>query len=159
MALTRRAEVRGAEELQSMTEKKKDAEHKESPPPSVDQYVIRDPDRFALNLAHMIEEAGKAASAWAKPREEGVRHDVVAEPVADMVKTFAKLTEYWLSDPGRALEAQTRLFSGYMGVWSNSLRRLGEDDAATTEGVQPDKGDKRFQDPDWGKNAFFDFLK
>ena len=24
---------------------------------------------------------------------------------------------------------------------------------------QPERGDKRFQDPEWGKNAFFDFLK
>ncbi|MBN9076792.1 MAG: class I poly(R)-hydroxyalkanoic acid synthase [Rhizobiales bacterium 65-79] len=143
-----------------MAEKKKEAEHKESPPPSVEQYLIQDPDRFALNLARMIEEAGKAASAWVKPREEGVRHDVVAEPVADMVKTFSKLTEYWLSDPGRAIEAQTRLFSGYMAVWTNSLRRFGEGGNATAEeGAKPEKGDKRFQDPEWGRNAFFDFLK
>ncbi|MGN6766021.1 MAG: class I poly(R)-hydroxyalkanoic acid synthase, partial [Rhizobiaceae bacterium] len=143
-----------------MTDKKKEAERKESPPSSVEQYVISDPDRFALNLARMIEEAGKAASAWVKPREEGIRHDVVAEPVADMVKTLSKLTEYWLSDPTRALEAQTRLFSGYMAVWTNSLRRLGEgEEAAAEDSVKPEKGDRRFQDPEWGRNAFFDFLK
>ncbi|HVX62005.1 MAG TPA: class I poly(R)-hydroxyalkanoic acid synthase [Pirellulales bacterium] len=143
-----------------MTDKKKEAERKESPPSSVEQYVISDPDRFALNLARMIEEAGKAASAWVKPREEGIRHDLVAEPVADMVKTLSKLTEYWLSDPTRALEAQTRLFSGYMAVWTNSLRRLGEgEEAAAEDSVKPEKGDRRFQDPEWGRNAFFDFLK
>lgn len=143
-----------------MTDKKKEAERKESPPSSVEQYVISDPDRFALNLARMVEEAGKAASAWVKPREEGARHDVVAEPVADMVKTLSKLTEYWLSDPTRALEAQTRLFSGYMEVWTNSLRRLGEgEEAASSESLKPEKGDKRFMDPEWGRNAFFDFLK
>jgi polyhydroxyalkanoate synthase len=143
-----------------MTDKKKEAERKESPPSSVEQYVISDPVRFALNLARMIEEAGRAASAWVKPREEGARHDVVAEPVADMVKTLSKLTEYWLSDPTRALEAQTRLFSGYMEVWTNSLRRFGEgEEAAAEESVKPEKGDKRFQDPEWGRNAFFDFLK
>ena len=40
----------------------------------------------------MIEQAGKAASAWAEPREKGEVRDHVAEPVADMVKTFSKLT-------------------------------------------------------------------
>ena len=25
--------------------------------------------------------------------------------------------------------------------------------------VQPDRGDRRFLDPEWGSNAFFDFLK
>ena len=125
---------------------------------SVEQYLVKDPERFALNMARMIEQAGKAASAWAEPREKGEVRDSVAEPMADMVKTFSKLTEYWLADPKRALEAQTRLFAGYMSVWANAIQRVGgvEDEAA---GVKPERGDKRFQDPEWGKNAFFDFLK
>lgn len=123
----------------------------------VEQYLIKDPERFALNLARMVEEAGKAASAWVKPREKGEVRDSVAEPVADMVKTFSKLTEYWLADPQRALDAQTRLFAGYMNVWTNAIRRLSEPEM---EGVEkPDSGDRRFQDPEWGRNAFFDFLK
>ena len=86
--------------------------------------------------------------------------DSVAEPVADMVKTFSKLSEYWLSDPGRALEAQTRLFSGYMDVWANTIRRASASpDEPIEDTVKPERGDKRFQDPEWGKNAFFDFLK
>ncbi|SIT59843.1 Poly-beta-hydroxybutyrate polymerase [Mesorhizobium prunaredense] len=127
-------------------------------PSTVEQYLVKDPERFALNMARMIEQAGKAASAWAEPREKGDVRDHVAEPVVDMVKTFSKLSEYWLSDPQRALEAQTRLFSGYMTVWANSIQRLsdgGEDEDA----VKPEPGDKRFQDPEWGRNAFFDFLK
>jgi polyhydroxyalkanoate synthase len=125
---------------------------------SVEQYLIKDPERFALNLARMVEEAGKAASAWVTPREKGEVRDSVAEPMTDMVKTFSKLSEYWLSDPQRALEAQTRLFSGYMNVWANAIRRVGGDEDAD-DAVKPDRGDKRFQDPEWGKNAFFDFLK
>jgi polyhydroxyalkanoate synthase subunit PhaC len=127
-------------------------------PSSVDQYLIKDPEQFALNLARMIEAAGKAAAAWAAPRERGERHDVVAEPVADMVKTFSKLSEYWLADPGRALEAQTRLFSGYMNVWANTIRRVGSEEPVAAI-VQPERGDRRFQDPEWARNAFFDFLK
>jgi polyhydroxyalkanoate synthase len=125
---------------------------------SVEQYLVKDPERFALNIARTIEQAGKAASAWAEPREKGEVRDSVAEPMADMVKTFSKLTEYWLSDPSRALEAQTRLFAGYLDVWSKSLHRVaaGEDIEDT---AKPDLGDKRFQDPEWGRNAFFDFLK
>ncbi|MEO3998997.1 class I poly(R)-hydroxyalkanoic acid synthase [Mesorhizobium sp. CAU 1732] len=126
-------------------------------PASVEQYLVKDPERFAVNLARVIEEAGKAAAAWAGPREKGEVRDTMAEPVTDMVKTFSKLTEYWLSDPSRALEAQTRLFSGYMNVWTNAMQRMG--DAEIEDAVQPEKGDKRFQDPEWAKNAFFDFLK
>ena len=128
-------------------------------PSTVEQYLVKDPERFALNMARMIEQAGKAASAWAEPREKGDVRDHVAEPVVDMVKTFSKLSEYWLSDPQRALEAQTRLFSGYMTVWANSIQRLSDGGEDAEDAVKPEPGDKRFQDPEWGRNAFFDFLK
>jgi polyhydroxyalkanoate synthase len=84
--------------------------------------------------------------------------DSVAEPVADMVKTFSKLSEYWLSDPGRALEAQTKLFSGYLDIWSNAIRRMGSEGSAAPA-PRPEETDKRFRDPEWSTNAFFDFLK
>ncbi|MCV0396769.1 MAG: class I poly(R)-hydroxyalkanoic acid synthase [Rhizobiaceae bacterium] len=130
-------------------------------PASIERYMVRDPETFARNIARMIEEAGKAAAAWSGPRERGEVRDTMAEPMADMVKTFSKVTEYWLSDPSRALEAQTRLFSGYMNVWANSIRRMSapDEEDGTPDTLLPDKTDKRFQDPDWGKNAFFDFLR
>ncbi|MDN2564790.1 class I poly(R)-hydroxyalkanoic acid synthase [Aquibium sp. A9E412] len=125
--------------------------------PGVEQYVVKDPERFALNLARMVEEAGKAAAAWAGPRERGERRDTVAEPVSDMVKTFSRLSEYWLSDPARALDAQTRLFSGYMDVWARAVARAAG--SAEAEPAAEGKPDKRFADPEWGRNAFFDFLR
>ncbi|RUU26119.1 class I poly(R)-hydroxyalkanoic acid synthase [Mesorhizobium sp. M6A.T.Ce.TU.016.01.1.1] len=128
-------------------------------PSTVEQYLVKDPERFALNMARMIEQAGKAASAWAEPREKGDVRDHVAEPFVDMVKTFSKLSEYWLSDPQRALEAQTRLFSGYMTVWANSIQRISAGSEDADDAVKPERGDKRFQDPEWARNAFFDFLK
>jgi polyhydroxyalkanoate synthase len=140
----------------SMT-KPSDSDKTNPDPSAVEQYIVKDPERFALNMARMVEQAGKAASAWAEPREKGEVRDSVAEPVVDMVKTFSKLTEYWLSDPQRALEAQTRLFSGYMSVWANAVQRAGGE--SPEDAVAPAKGDKRFQDPEWGRNAFFDFLK
>lgn len=124
----------------------------------VDQYLVKDPEAFARNIAHMVEEAGKAASAWVTPREKGEIGNSVSEPAADMVKTLSKVTEYWLSEPSRALEAQTRLFSSFLTVWSNSIHKLSTGEAPADE-IRPEKGDKRFQDPEWGQNAFFDFLK
>lgn len=129
-----------------------------APVQNVEQYLIKDPEQFALNMARMVEQAGKAASAWAKPRETGEVTDGVAEPVADMVKTFSKVTEYWLADPSRALEAQTKLFAGFMTVWTGTIHRMGGAEGVE-DSVKPDRGDKRFLDEEWGKNAFFDFLK
>ena len=121
----------------------------------IERFMVKDPDAFALNLAKMVEQAGYAASAWAKPRESGEKTDSVTEPVADMVKTFSKVSEYWLADPSRALEAQTRLLSRFMGVWTDSLKKMGGEET----GPEPGAGDKRFADEDWSKQAFFSFLK
>ncbi|MEL6437089.1 MAG: class I poly(R)-hydroxyalkanoic acid synthase, partial [Pseudomonadota bacterium] len=123
----------------------------------LEAYVVKDPEAFSHNLARMIEAAGHAASEWVRPRETGEHRDTLADPVADMTKTFSKVTEYWLSDPQRALEAQTRLFSGYMNIWSNSIQRMGDMDIE--EAVPGDKRDKRFADEDWSKQAFFSFMK
>lgn len=128
----------------------------QDPGDSLQSYVVKDPESFARNIAIAMEEAGKAASAWLAPREQG-NADPMAEPMADLVKTLSKVSEYWLSDPTRALEAQTRLLSNFMTIWSNSIRRVAgevEEDA-----FKPDRGDKRFADPEWESNAFFDFLK
>ncbi|MEM1377267.1 MAG: class I poly(R)-hydroxyalkanoic acid synthase [Pseudomonadota bacterium] len=123
----------------------------------LESYVVKDPEAFSKNLARMIEAAGHAASEWVRPRETGEHRDTLADPMADMTKTFSKVTEYWLSDPQRALEAQTKLFAGYMNIWSNSIQRIG--DPAIDEAVPGDKRDKRFADEDWRNQAFFSFLK
>lgn len=122
---------------------------------AVEAYVVKDPEAFARNVAKMLEGLGKAASAWVEPREKGEVVDTVSEPMADMVKTFSKVGEYWLSDPKRAIEAQTSLLTSYFGMWSNSMRRMSGDETA----AKPKNADKRFSDPDWDNNPFFDFLK
>src|SRR3989304_501149 len=63
---------------------------------------ISDPEAFARNLARMVEEAGKAASAYLRPREEGKIPVDFADGVGEVVKTLARVGEYWLAEPGRA---------------------------------------------------------
>ena len=141
-----------------MADPKNAGSDKEPGQSSLEQYLLRDPEAFARNMARLVEQAGKAASAWVTPREKGMAQDSINEPLADMVKTFSKLSQYWLGEPSRALEAQTRLFSGYMGVWLNAVRRLGEGEPAA-DPAETGPGDRRFQDPEWGRNAFFDFVR
>ena len=40
---------------------------------SLQNYVLKDPEAFARNLARIVEQAGHAAAAWVAPREEGRR--------------------------------------------------------------------------------------
>ncbi|MDX3976081.1 class I poly(R)-hydroxyalkanoic acid synthase [Shinella sp.] len=126
-------------------------------PAAIEPYVVKDPEALTVNLARTVEQLGKAASAWLAPRESGEKVDTVSEPMVDMVKTLSKVSEYWLTDPRRTLEAQTLLLGSYFNIWSRTLSRLsGEEPAAAPD---PHSKDKRFSDEDWMKNPFFDFLR
>lgn len=126
-------------------------------PKQLEPFLVKDPDAFAINMARMVEAAGKAASAWLAPREAGAKAENFSEPLVDVAKTLSSVTEYWMSDPRRAIEAQTMLYSQFMGVWSNAVQRLGGQPVEDL--IKPERGDKRFNDADWTENAFFDFLK
>ncbi|MCJ8147653.1 poly(3-hydroxyalkanoate) polymerase subunit PhaC [Shinella sedimenti] len=126
-------------------------------PATIEPYVLKDPEALTVNLARMVEQLGKAASAWLAPRESGAKVDTVSEPMVDMVKTLSKVSEYWMADPRRTLEAQTMLLGSYFNIWSRTLSRMGGEDAAA--GPDLHAKDKRFADEDWVKNPFFDFLR
>ncbi|MEX3009183.1 PHA/PHB synthase family protein [Hoeflea sp. TYP-13] len=124
---------------------------------AIEPFVVKDPEAMARNMAHMVEELGKAASAWVTPRETGEKKDSLAGPATDMVKTFSKLSEYWLSDPRRTIEAQTHLLTSYFDIWSNSMRKISGEKAE--DPAAGHIGDRRFSDEDWQNNAFFSFLR
>jgi polyhydroxyalkanoate synthase subunit PhaC len=113
-------------------------------------------EEFARNVARMMEEGGKALAAYLKPREEGQIDDQYAE-VTDVVKTLGQVADYWMRDPQRALEVQSSLGKAYLDLWANAVKRLAGE---TVEPVaEPDPKDRRFADPEWSSNQFFDFLK
>jgi polyhydroxyalkanoate synthase len=120
-------------------------------------FGIGDPEAFARNLARFVEEAGKAAAAYLKPREEGRAGLDFADGIGDVVKTLGKVGEYWLAEPSRTAEAQSRFFMGFVQLWTNSLHRMMG--APTPPVAVPDPRDRRFSDPEWSANQFFDFIK
>ena len=115
-----------------------------------------DIERFAKNLARVIEEGGKALAAYLKPREQG-RIDGQYTEFVDVVKTLGQVGEYWLRDPQRAIELQFGLGKSYLGLWSTAVKRMAGQPAQPV--ATPDPRDKRFADPEWSQNQFFDFLK
>src|ERR1700733_2599229 len=116
-----------------------------------------DVEAFSRNLARLIEESGRALAAYLKPREEGRKSNELAEEVGEVVKTLGQVAEYWLEDPQRALEAQNRLGKAYLDLWASTAKRLTGEEIAQV--VTPEAGDKRFADPEWSSNQFYDFLK
>jgi len=115
-----------------------------------------DIEEFARNLARAVEEGGKALSAYLKPREEGRIQGEYAEFV-DVVKTLGQVGQYWLKDPHRALDLQISLGRSYLDLWAGAVRRLAGEKPEPV--AAPSPKDKRFTDPEWSSNQFFDFLK
>jgi polyhydroxyalkanoate synthase len=115
-----------------------------------------DPEAFALNLARAMESSGQALAAYLKPRENGEPRDKPPNEIGEVVKTFSTVAEYWLSDKTRSAELQMKLGKAYLDLWGSSMRRLAGEPAAPT--IEPSPRDKRFKDPEWKSNQFFDFV-
>lgn len=128
-----------------------------APRAAVDATPKVDVELLAKNVARMVEEGGKALAAYMKPREEGKIRDERAEAITDVVKTLARVLEYWMADPQRAFELQSKLGKSYLDLWLTTAKRLAGEDAKAI--AAPDPKDKRFNDPEWTSNQFFDFLK
>jgi polyhydroxyalkanoate synthase len=116
-----------------------------------------DVEVFSRNLARLVEESGRALAAYLKPREEGRISGELAEEMTDIVKTLGQVAEYWMADPQRTVELQNRLGKSYLDLWAASVKRLAGE--ATPPVAAPASGDRRFVDPEWSSNQYFDFLK
>src|ERR1700712_2722332 len=115
-----------------------------------------DPEAFAMNLARAMESSGQALAAFLKPRENGELKDKPPNELGEVVKTFSAVAEYWLSDQKRSTELQMKMGKAYLDLWGSSMRRLAGE--AATPAIEPSPRDKRFKDPEWKSNQFFDFV-
>jgi polyhydroxyalkanoate synthase len=115
-----------------------------------------DPEAFAMNLARALESSGQALAAYLKPRENAEPKDKPPSEIGEVVKTFSAVAEYWLSDKERSTELQMKMGKAYLDLWGASVRRLSGE--AAEPAIAPSPRDKRFSDPEWKSNQFFDFV-
>jgi len=115
-----------------------------------------DPEALAMNLARAMETSGQALAAYLKPRENGEPRDKPPNELAEVIKTFSAVAEYWLSDKTRSAELQMKIGKAYLDLWGSSMRRLAGEQAPPA--IAPSPRDKRFNDPEWKSNQFFDFV-
>ncbi len=113
------------------------------------------PEAFALNIARAMESSGQALAAFLKARESGPADKPPAE-IAEVVKTFSSVADYWMSDQKRATDLQLKLGKAYLDLWGTSMRRLAGEKVPPA--IEPPPRDKRFADPEWKSNQFFDFM-
>ncbi len=123
----------------------------DAPPPAFDA------EAFSHNLAQIMQEGGKALAAYLNPQDASRHADTQSRDIAEIVRALNPIMEYWLSDPKRAAELQAGLGRAYLDLWGHAMLRMTGHDAPAI--IPPDPRDKRFKDPEWNSNQFFDFLK
>jgi polyhydroxyalkanoate synthase len=119
--------------------------------------LFSDPDALAHNLAGAFAEAGRAASLWLGPRSTGETPHDATEDLARILRTVARVAEWWLSEPDRGRARRDRLYADWIALIEATNRRLAGE--AVEPVIEPAADDRRFRDPQWRENAFFDFLK
>jgi polyhydroxyalkanoate synthase subunit PhaC len=127
------------------------------PEPATDYPYHFDVESMTKNVVRLIEEGGHAAAAYLRPREHGNPKIDYADETADAVRTLGQVAEYWYADPQRAVQMQTRLGRSFLDLFAYASRRLAGEPVDPV--VKPDARDKRFTDPEWSSNQYFDFLK
>jgi polyhydroxyalkanoate synthase len=126
-----------------------------SPPPPASP--LPNIEALSRNIARAVEEGGKLLAAYLKPLENGEAKKGQGDDLADIVTTLGRVAEYYASDAKRAFEAQTALSRQFIDLWASTLRRFGGEDVPPV--AAPEATDKRFADPEWRTNPYFDFIK
>src|SRR5258706_2723441 len=101
-----------------------------------------DPEAFAMNLARAMESSGQALAAFLKPRESGEITDKPPNELAEVVKTFSAVAEYWLSDKDRSAELQVKIGKAYLDLWGPPVRPLSRE--LDEPAIAPSPRGKRF---------------
>lgn len=135
-----------------MSERRKGAE----PPAAATTEAMPDIEAISRNMTLFMEASQKANAAFLRPYHERDKTPGLSDEMSEMLKTIGTVAESWMVDPHRAMEAQMRLGSRYMELWTGAMQRMG---GAAGGAATPGSTDKRFADPDWSRHPGFDFLK
>ncbi len=119
------------------------------PPAAPDQFsrnLVTAIDRGMVALARMLEDRKMVYGPYSAPTE-----------ASEAGHALSAIMEYWLSEPEKLTQAQTRLAGDFVELWGRTYQRfLGHEVEPV---AKPEKSDRRFADPEWEENPLFDFLK
>jgi polyhydroxyalkanoate synthase len=112
-------------------------------------------ERLSMNLAKAALTAQGAVAEAALRQAE--------KPMAlnpDPMNVGPALTEAMsrlASNPDGLIRAQAKLLDGYLELWRATSAKMQGEEARPV--VEPQRGDRRFNDPEWRENPLFDVMK
>ncbi len=125
--------------------------------PSALKYEVKNPEQLSQNLLKVMETGSRAFNLFMEKTGQDVGPYSLLNEAGNASQTLGDVARYWLNDPQRFTEAQSRLIDKYSQLWNSSVQRFMGQDVAPVK--KPLPGDNRFQDEEWTENPIFDFLK
>lgn len=110
----------------------------------------------AARSQEMIQEFSERHAIdpeWQETAEE----EIDLSTVIGVPEIFAEVVKRALSDPERLARAQAQFWQNGMQLLTYFGQRLSGMNPAPV--VEPEGGDRRFSDPDWSQDPYFDMLK
>ncbi|MCP4356116.1 MAG: class I poly(R)-hydroxyalkanoic acid synthase [Proteobacteria bacterium] len=74
--------------------------------------------------------------------------------IADAFMNFSKTM---IEDPEQLVQLQLDLYTSYLNLWANTAEKIMGTE--TTNIINPEKGDRRFANPQWDENVMFNYIK
>src|SRR4051794_7081616 len=123
-------------------------------------FEVRNPQRFAHNMARLVEETSRAATFFVQPHAKNPPHLILHGNLAPAFGAFAPVQQALLRQPCTVFEAQVAFWSSCFDLWHSFLCRFMGLENGDEEPLRPAlPQDPRFQHPAWSENLYFDFLR
>ncbi len=71
--------------------------------------------------------------------------------------TMTEAAQHMRFDPARMVQANLELWQKHMALWQSVAQKMAGQ--ASQPVARPERGDRRFLDPEWDTNPLFDFIK
>ena len=101
----------------------------------------------------------RSSKVWAESLDRQIEDIGLLRPdPLHTMPSVARLAYDYIDHPQKTAQAMVELWAGQADLWTRIMQRawFGRESDPV---VRPARGDKRFRDPAWEENPFFDYLK
>jgi polyhydroxyalkanoate synthase len=124
----------------------------------MDDGSVESGEQVSKGMAALAERSRRVMEEfWRRQlRDQAEGEFSLVDPDA-VTKDFLEFGAKLMAEPEKLAQAQLALWRDQTTLWQRMLQRVqGEDTDAL---IEPERGDRRFKDPAWEQEPFFDYIK